>query len=86
MVEPDILHDTATELLARGLDRETVQRALSEIRRRYGGSETYVMGIDRAARDQAARAALARGASIQEAARAAGCSPSTIRRRRSDWQ
>lgn len=81
----DILNDTASELLARGLPADAVQRALSEIRRRYGGSEVYVLAIDRQSRDEAAKAALQRGASIQEAARVAGCSVSTVRRRASRW-
>lgn len=85
MADADILTDAADELLARGLAREPVMSALREIRRRYGGAETYVCGIDRASRDEAAREALARGASLDEAARLAGCSTTTIRRRSSKW-
>jgi hypothetical protein len=82
----DPLDLTKTLLLQHGVEPETARLVVSEVRRVFGGSTAYILSIDRSDRDAAARAALARGASIQEAARAAGCSPSTIRRRRSGWQ
>lgn len=86
MVEPDILADAQRELIQAGADPDAVQRALQAVRGRWGGSQVYIHAVDRESRDEAARAALQRGATIQEAAKVAGCSPSTIRRRRSDWQ
>ena len=82
----DPLDLTRALLLQHGVEPETARIVVSEVRRVFGGSQVYILGIDRASRDEAARAALERGASIQEAARVAGCSTSTIRRRRSDWQ
>jgi hypothetical protein len=82
----DILDDARTELTARGLPADAVCEALRAVRARWGGADCYILSIDRAARDQAAREALARGASIQEAAKQAGCSVSTVRRRASTWQ
>jgi GrpB-like predicted nucleotidyltransferase (UPF0157 family) len=81
----DALADMADALIAAGLEVVVVRRVAREVRTRWGGADCYIHSIDRAARDETAREALARGASIQEAARAAECSPSTIRRRRSEW-
>ncbi len=86
MPEEDPLSMTKTLLLRHGVAPETARLVVSEVRRVFGGSQVYILAIDRSDRDEAAREALARGATLQEAARAAGCSPSTIRRRRSDWQ
>jgi hypothetical protein len=82
----DPLDLTKTLLLQHGVEPETARIVVSEVRRVFGGSAAYIMSIDRASRDEAARAALERGASIREAAKAAGCSPSTVRRRASSWQ
>ena len=81
----DILDHARDELLTRGADPETVTAALAVVRQHWGGAECYILAIDRAARDEAARKALQAGASIEEAAKAAGCSPSTVRRRASRW-
>jgi GrpB-like predicted nucleotidyltransferase (UPF0157 family) len=81
----DALADMTDALIAAGLEVVVVRRVAREVRTRWGGSAVYIHAVDRAARDETAREALARGASIQEAARAAECSPSTIRRRRSEW-
>lgn len=81
----DVLDHAQRELTERGLDPATVSHALREVRRHWGGAECYILAIDRGERDRKAREALAQGASIVEAARAAGCSVSTVRRRRSNW-
>jgi hypothetical protein len=81
----DALADMADALIAAGVEVVLVRRVTREVRVRWGGSQVYIHAIDRASRDETAREALARGASIQEAARVAECSPATIRRRRSEW-
>lgn len=81
----DAISEMAEALIQSGVEVSVVRRVSREIRIRWGGSQVYIHAVDRAARDETAREALARGASIQEAARAAECSPSTIRRRRSEW-
>jgi hypothetical protein len=84
-VEADILTDTRETLLRLGADEARVLAAVAEIRHRWGSQSVYVQAIDRQERDRTAREALARGASLDEAARAAGCSTATIRRRVSKW-
>ncbi|NCA72718.1 MAG: hypothetical protein EOM91_22205, partial [Sphingobacteriia bacterium] len=85
VVAVDPIEDMALELLTHGADAVLVRRVAGVVRARWGGAEIYIAAIDRASRDEAARAALDRGASILEAAKEAGCSPSTVRRRRSRW-
>ncbi|AHF05412.1 hypothetical protein MARPU_05685 [Marichromatium purpuratum 984] len=81
----DVLHETADELIAAGADPTLVRGVIARIRQRVGGAEVYVCAIDRVARDDAIRRELAAGRDIHEAARRIGVSPSTIRRRRSQW-
>ena len=81
----DVLDHARRTLIERGLDPTTISQALREVRLHWGGTTCYILAIDRDERDRAACEALAQGASLAEAARAAGCSVSTIRRRRSNW-
>ena len=81
----DPIEDFARELKTSGVDVAIVRRVSAVVRARWGGAEVYIAAIDRAHRDEIAREALANGASVTEAARAAECSPSTVRRRRSEW-
>ncbi|NCA72308.1 MAG: hypothetical protein EOM91_19995 [Sphingobacteriia bacterium] len=84
-LETDILSDVRETMLRLGADEAPVVQAVRELRLRWGSQEIYVQSIDREQRDRTAREALARGASLDEAARLAGCSTTTIRRRSSKW-
>jgi transposase-like protein len=81
----DVLTDVRQELLREGLDAALIARAIARVRRRWGGSQTYVRAHDRAERDDHIRAALEAGHPIDAAAAQAGCSPATVRRRKSEW-
>ena len=81
----DVLADARSELLREGLDADRVARAIARVRQRWGGAKTYVRSTDRDSRDAEIRAALDSGHPVEQAAERAQCSPSTIRRRRSDW-
>lgn len=81
----DPIEDFARELKTSGVDVAIVRRVSAVVRARWGGAEVYIAAIDRATRDETAREALQAGASVAEAAKVAGCSPSTVRRRASRW-
>lgn len=80
----DALSDAAEALIQAGLEAAIVRRVLREVRVRWTG-QVYIQAIDRTARDQAAAEVLRQGGKDHEAAQVAGCSVSTIRRRRSEW-
>jgi DNA-binding NarL/FixJ family response regulator len=81
----DPLSDALATLLEHGLDPDRCRRAIAEVRRRWGGSEVYIRAVDREARDEVIRAALAEGLPTNEIARRVGVHPATIRRKRSTW-
>lgn len=81
----DVLHDAAELLRISGVDQALIQRVIAELRRRWGGSADYIQRRDRATQDEVIKAALSQGRAINETAKAAGCSPRTIRRRKSEW-
>jgi DNA invertase Pin-like site-specific DNA recombinase len=85
VAESDILSDLRERLLAAGLDRHIVQRVVLEARQFWGGQQVYVQAVDRENRDAVIRAALEKGLSTEEAARRAGVSARTVRRRQSSW-
>lgn len=85
MALSDPIADMTETLLRHGIDPGLLRRVAREVRARWGGAEIYVRAIDPDERDRVAREALEHGASIEQAAHAAECSPSTIRRRRSRW-
>lgn len=84
MAEPDILADTAAELLAAGLPREIVRTVLGRIRQRWGGEECYIRKRDPDT-EITLRRALEAGEPVERVARSTGLSTSTIRRRKSRW-
>lgn len=74
----DVLHRA-------GVSADLLRAAMREVRQKWGTGEYYLAAIDRDDRDQIAREALQSGTSIQHAAEKAGCSPRTVRRRKSRW-
>lgn len=85
MAEIDILSDLRERLQAAGLDPSIVQRVILEARQVWGGEQVYVQAVDRESRDVVIRAALEKGLSVDEAAKRAGVSARTVRRRASSW-
>lgn len=85
MAESDILSDLRERLLAAGLDSAIVQRVILEARQFWGGETIYIPAVDRENRDAVIRAALEKGLSVDEAAKRAGVSARTVRRRQSSW-
>ena len=78
--------DYARELLAaEHVDAAIISRVCRAARLRFGGCESYVRKRSPAETDRAIRAALERGLPTERAARLAGVSSSTIRRRRARW-
>ncbi len=75
MIQPDPLSDTLEALLRLGLDEAICRRAISEIRRRWGGG----------AREALIRSGLENGDPVREIARRAEVHPATVRRKRSGW-
>lgn len=85
-MEPDILSDLRERLQAASLDPAVVQRVILEARQVWGGEQVYVQAVDRESRDAVIRAALEKGLSPEEAAKRAGVSTRTVRRRQSSWR
>jgi len=84
-VASDVLDDCRDLLTGANVPEGTVSRIVGELRHRWGGSQCYIRATDRAERDATIRRALESGADAHQAARAAGVSPSTVRRRRAQW-
>lgn len=85
MIQPDPLSDTLEALLRLGLDEAICRRAISEIRRRWGGGVAYIRAVDREAREAVIRHGLENGDPVREIARRAEVHPATVRRKRSGW-
>ena len=83
--EPDPI-DYARELLTgERVDPAIITRICRAARLRFGGTETYIRQRSPLETDRAIRAALEAGLPTDRAARLAGVSSSTIRRRRARW-
>lgn len=82
---PDLLSDAAELLKAAGIDSAIVQRVIRELRRRWGGDTPYIPQIDRDTRNETIKQALDTAQPIAVIAKKAGCSPATVRRKRSEW-
>ena len=81
----DVLDDARALLTSANVSEATITRIVGELRHRWGGQQVYIRGIDRAAQNATIRRALAAGADAHQAAKAAGVSASTVRRRRAQW-
>ncbi len=81
----DPLTDALTTLVRLGLDEPLCRRALTEVRRRWGGGQVYLCALDRPARDAAIRQALDEGLTVKQVAAKTKTSASTVKRRRSEW-
>lgn len=84
-MEPDPLDHVRDLLMTFRVEPSAIRTAIAETRKRYGGEQVYLRRIDREARDQVIQTALQSGTSPEGAAKVAGCSPATVRRRRSSW-
>ena len=84
-MEQDPIEHMHRLLIRLGADPQAVRTASNETRKAFGGEQVYLRRIDRDARDQDIKQALQAGHKPEVAAKLAGCSPATVRRRRSRW-
>ena len=84
-MEPDPLDTMRDYLMKFAVEPSAVRTAIAETRKQFGGASNYIRAIDRPARDADIRAALTAGKPVDAVAKLAGCSPATVRRRRSRW-
>lgn len=84
-MQSDPLSDALDALLRLGLDPTACRRAISDVRRQWGGSQAYIRAIDRSARDASIYDGLRQGLPASEVAARAQTSVATVRRRKSEW-